>query len=162
MQPYTAPPASALGQLVWGKPLYTAHSADFKKDTVTFQAPPHAPVAAGRYLVLPEADVRVALGKDCETGEALVLLPPREARARFHDGTGYGQHINITDLDGFDVSLYREHVPDENSTGHRRRHPAHWWGSITRKASDGTEWTRSLPRHVTDDFGTLVPVDGDA
>ena len=42
-------------------------------------------------------------------------------------------------------------------------HPQpHWWGTLTRTDSEGTEWSRSFGPMVMDDFGTLVLMKGGA
>lgn len=87
---------------------------------------------------------------------ALVLAGPQRetVHARFYTVAGR-QAMTISDDHGYQCNMYRDHTPDANASNW---HPALWWGTMDRRADDGTDWYRVLPRHVTDDFGTLVPV----
>lgn len=159
------PPASHshLIDAVMASAIGIAESADFSTNTLTFSIPPTAHVGAGRYVLVPELLARDAIRQDQHAAQAkphgLSLAgPQRETVQAECYGVNGKQALEIDDGEGYECRMYRDHTPN----GSDDWHPAHWWGTEYRQADDGTKWQRSLPPHVTDDFGQLVPVVGGA
>lgn len=63
-----------------------------------------------------------------------------------------GSVLRVRDGAGWSIWLQRDHGD---------RDPR-WYGSETRLDSMGVAWDRQMGRHVMDDFGTLVKVEGGA
>lgn len=63
-----------------------------------------------------------------------------------------GTVLQVSDDAGWSIWLQRDHGD---------RDPL-WYGRETRMDSMGVAWSRQMGRHVTDDFGTLVKVQGGA
>ena len=87
----------------------------------------------------------------------VVLPAPGPLKAQYTTVASDGQPVMLlTASDGFELCrLYRDYHPDGVSS---RWHPSHWWGSQSRRAADGSEWSSSTRRYVCDDFGDLVQV----
>lgn len=147
--------AGALATLVRGAPVLTALAVDFRRNQWTFTLPPQ-PVGPGEYVVLRREEAREAVeqAEHADGPQDLRLLTPSPGTARIF--TPNGTQALTIEADGFELTVYREHVPAPDRDKYWDG-PAIWWGSETRTATDGSEWMRRL-RLVCDDFGMLVEV----
>ena len=154
MQTQTHP--TALYNLLCSTPLCESHSADLKGGTWTFKISGNHRVAAGHYLVLPEAVARLALEQEAavQASQAITFKPIGKCEASF-EHTGNSALLQVTDRQGYEARFYRNHLPTEHTRSYW--HPAHWLGHLSRQDSSGRDWS-SIATYVQDDFGTLVEV----
>lgn len=90
----------------------------------------------------------------------LVLQPIERSTARFDD---WGDTLVFGDANGAVVRYYqRRELPESWRGGALERawHPSHFAIYITRVDGRGRRWETSLGKHVIDDFGDLVCVEG--
>lgn len=106
-----------------------------------------APVADQPPAATSTKDAEVFL-KPMDTGSKSVVFRP----------TATGEAMEVSDSHGASDTLYRHLVRPE---GWFYWHPSYWAGFSERKDREGRLWAAyGGPRHVIDDFGTLVPVEG--
>lgn len=148
----TKPSQTALGALLWGRPLLAAVSADLKKRTITLELPPDAVVKGGRYVLLEDAEARAALAADA----ALVVFAGAAAPNDFRVLECFGDVAIEVFSDGYCFAAYYQRGLDPESRYPIR--PGTWWGSEEMTDASGRTWSRSLGRLVMDDFGFLVEV----
>jgi hypothetical protein len=85
---------------------------------------------------------------------AVVLLA--SIYTRHHHLTTAGHRVVVSDdKRGNENYLQCPHQADPERASHR---PWLWYGSEIRVDAQGQIWSRSLPHHVINDFGDLVPV----
>lgn len=82
----------------------------------------------------PEVQGRIVLEKPNE----VTIDADRHMLATFISGPGYSLNMYAT---------------------HGDRNWPYWWGVETITDAAGREWSRFLKNYITDDFGTLVPVE---
>jgi hypothetical protein len=94
--------------------------------------------------------------------DGVVVLQPMGCGlklVRFYS-TGDVEAMEIRDGRGAETTLYKRYVRPKNCGDW---HPSHWSGCRTMLDSHGKSWTNyGGPVYVTDDFGTLVLVEGGA
>jgi hypothetical protein len=124
---------------------------------------PASPASAGAYTASPR--VRALLGSLHATileerlqsppvpPGAVVLLAAHYTQHRHRDGAEYRTVRSYDDL-GNEVWLQSGYEVDPSST----RRPWLWYGNEARVDTQGEIWLRSLPNHIVNDFGDLVPV----
>lgn len=139
-----------------GAPLAESLTADLKKGTWTFKVPSPMVVAAGRYVLLPEVFARSAIEQERRQVEhTLTLGAPGTMRMSVFTCSG-NPALEISDCEGYELTLYRDYASEAEHS--RTFNPAHWYGSESRRDSQGRKWNRHGLRFVTDCFGELVEV----
>lgn len=102
--------------------------------------------------------IQLALAETREATAGDLLLPAPASPFSFKFDY-YGNNVLLSGhTEGYthSVHLQRQAVPENP------KNMGIWFGSEERKDANGSRWTRWLPDHVVDDFGTLVPVTGGA
>lgn len=149
--------ALALGpvaRLFDARPLVDVVSADLKRSTLTLHMDSDMPVPRGPQYLVPATEALAAAAQESQKPQAVYLQPP-------HGEVFVRWWFLGDDLD-FEVyrTGYRATLYYRRASGDRSQPPNRYWGSQTLLDQRGREWKTALPEMVTDDFGSLVPVDG--
>lgn len=139
-----------VARLFNGSEQCTVESADLRRSTLTLRIADDAPVPRGKQLLVSESQALALLAVE----KAGVLLQREEGKARVHwyyMGDDLDFHVEAP---GFEATIYYRRQQKDF------RLPGRYWGSQSLTDQWGREWSTRLPEMVTDDFGSLVPVDG--
>lgn len=125
---------------------------------------PPAPVSktVQRLLAQIHAEAEAATLAALSAKDGIVTLQDADSATRSADIRG--DSIVITDRAGYTLMLWRRRVrPDCWEDTGINWHPSFWYSAETRVDGAGRKWqTYDAPTYVTDDFGTLVNVEGGA
>lgn len=113
-------------------------------------------LACMRYAHEGGTSYAIACAALAAIGPRPMLAPVDRNTALVRDEFGAGPALHVRDRRGYELVVYREHVP--HSDGRAWAGPAYWRGWETRVDAEGNEWTRKVGTLITDDFGCLVPV----
>lgn len=139
-----------VARLFDGRRLLAVEAADLMESTLTLRMDQDMPVPRGMHCLVSESE---ALAMLAEERRWVRLQPPQgEVVVSWFGLRDLGFEVEAP---GFQATLYYRRGPETHG-----RLPGRFWGSISMKDQLGREWSRSLPEMVTDDFGSLVPVDG--
>lgn len=139
-----------VARLLNGRRLLAVEAADLKKSTLTLRMDQDMPVPRGWHCLVSESE---GLAMLAEESRWVRLQPPQgEVFVYWRGVSDQGFEVEAP---GFQATLYFRRGPDTHG-----RLPGRFWGSVSMKDQFGREWLRSLPEMVTDNFGSLVPVDG--
>lgn len=145
--------SGALGpvaRLFNGSQQCTVESADLRRSTLTLRIADDVPVPRGKQLLISETQALALLAFE----KAGVRLQREEGKVRvlwFYMGEDLDFRVEAP---GFEATIYYRREQKDS------RLPGRYWGSQSRTDQWGREWSTRLPEMVTDDFGSLVPVDG--
>lgn len=117
--------------------------------------------AVAKLLAQVQAEAQAATLEALSAKDGIVVLQDvdRETvRTRFS-----GDHFSVRDGRGARVDSWRHRqLPHEWERCPHIHHPAWWHVHESRVDGHGTTWQREAQIMVTDDFGTLVSVEGGA
>lgn len=89
--------------------------------------------------------------------DEVLLSAPEKLTYKFYEISGKTA-FECENRDGAGYTLYRCHTPNNRLDWH----PSHWVGMEQRHDTHGRRWSMSSAIYITDDFGTLVPLEGGA
>lgn len=112
-----------------------------------------------------QTEVEAATLEALSEKDGILVLHDRE-HGTTQTSTFWGDSIELTDPNGFCLELCRRRFEPESWRGIEcmkgKWRPGQWDVTETRTDAKGRRWVCDLGAHITDDFGTLVPVEGGA
>lgn len=102
-------------------------------------------------LIKQEAEAATLEALSAKAGT--VVLPPAE-NPKWTAAMNGG--LSMSSKNGVRISCHIYHEP------HRGCSIPYWLASEEREDGNGGSWVRALGKHIVDDFGMLVPVEGGA
>lgn len=121
--------------------------------------------AVAKLLAQVQAEAQAATLEALSAKDGIVVLQScdRATASLYHYSDG---DFDLRDAAGYRLELRRDRFEPESWRGvphmQGRWRPGQWDVWERRIDGHGNKWTRQLGAHITDDFGTLVSVEGSA